>query len=317
MDATKTGAHASPDAYRQHGWISRHAVERIVDKRRNKKGKWEYLIRWKGYGSKEDTWEPEHHLLHCEEFIEQFNSLGLHKAKFPKSRQESLIPRYPTAAETSRARSESRKKKRTCDPAVGVRAGDVLGMGSGGSGPMQKQRKVGHQFLITDSKTESWSLSFTELQQGHIGCHWTGGTENWETWTRLDSSSKSEFFSPCYVGPLQGPQLPTTGGADLAGSALANGKLHLHSSIKRKLAEEKGYVFDKRLRHNVRQNESNCRFRDIVVRKEEGFTHVLLSTQTTENNALTPESPETTVLSHYAFHTSATEAKLGQTAKEL
>lgn len=53
-------------------------------------------------------------------------------------------------------------------------------------------------------------------------------------------------------------------------------------------------MFDKRLRHNVRQNESNCRFRDIVVRKEEGFTHVLLSTQTTENNALTPEVKCTT-----------------------
>lgn len=116
-----------------------------MDKRRNKKGKWEYLIRWKGYGSKEDTWEPEHHLLHCEEFIDQFNSLGLHshKAKVPKSRQESLIIRYPAAAETSRARSEARKKKRTCDPAVGVRAGDVLRVESGGTGPTQKQRKVG------------------------------------------------------------------------------------------------------------------------------------------------------------------------------
>lgn len=116
-----------------------------MDKRRSKKGKWEYLIRWKGYGSKEDTWEPEHHLLHCEEFIDQFNSLGLHsqKAKVPKSRQESLMIRYPTAAETSRARSESRKKKRTCDPAVGVRAGDVLRMDSRGTGPTQKQRRVG------------------------------------------------------------------------------------------------------------------------------------------------------------------------------
>ena len=75
----------------------------------------------------------------------------------------------------------------------------------------------------------------------------------------------------------------------MSGSPLANGKMHLHSSVKRKLAEEKGYVFDKRLRYNVRQNETNCRFRDIVVRKEEGFTHVLLSSQTTDNNALTPE----------------------------
>ena len=77
--------------------------------------------------------------------------------------------------------------------------------------------------------------------------------------------------------------------SSVSGSPLANGKMHLHSSAKRKLAEEKGYVFDKRLRYNVRQNESNCRFRDIVVRKEEGFTHVLLSSQTTDNNALTPE----------------------------
>lgn len=75
----------------------------------------------------------------------------------------------------------------------------------------------------------------------------------------------------------------------VSGTPLANGKMHFHSSVKRKLAEEKGYVFDKRLRYNVRQNESNCRFRDIVVRKEEGFTHVLLSSQTTDNNALTPE----------------------------
>lgn len=117
-----------------------------MDKRRNKKGKWEYLIRWKGYGSKEDTWEPEHHLLHCEEFIDQFNSLRLqsHKRpKAPKNRAESLLTAHPSASENSRARSESRKKKRTCGPAVGVRVGTVLGIGGGGSGTTQKQRKVG------------------------------------------------------------------------------------------------------------------------------------------------------------------------------
>lgn len=75
----------------------------------------------------------------------------------------------------------------------------------------------------------------------------------------------------------------------LTGSPLLNGDAHLHSSAKRKLAEDKGYIFDKRLRYNVRQSETNYRFRDIVVRKEEGFTHVLLSSQTSDNNALTPE----------------------------
>lgn len=101
-----------------------------MDKRRNKKGKWEYLIRWKGYGSKEDTWEPENHLMHCEEFIDQFNSLRLHsqrRHKVPKSRQESLVTAQPSAAESSRPRSEARKKKRTVSPAVGVRVGGVPG----------------------------------------------------------------------------------------------------------------------------------------------------------------------------------------------
>lgn len=117
-----------------------------MDKRRNKKGKWEYLIRWKGYGSKEDTWEPENHLLHCEEFIEQFNSLRLHTHKRPKvskSRGESLLTNHKPATEHAKARSETRKKRRTGGPAVGVGLGTVLGTGSGASGATQKHRKIG------------------------------------------------------------------------------------------------------------------------------------------------------------------------------
>ena len=90
------------------------------------------------------------------------------------------------------------------------------------------------------------------------------------------------------VGPLCTPHFITTS-RSTPGSPVANGRAHLHSSAKRKLGEDKGYVFDKRLRYNVRQSDSHCRFRDIVVRKEEGFTHVLLSSQTTDSNALTPE----------------------------
>ncbi|XP_035991622.1 chromodomain Y-like protein 2 [Fundulus heteroclitus] len=122
-----------------------YEVERIVDKRRNKKGKWEYLIRWKGYGSKEDTWEPEHHLLHCEEFIDQFNSSKRHlhkRPKVPKIPGEPLSTSQHTATEISRARSEVRKKKRTSGPAVGMRVGSVLGIGSSGLGPTKKQKKV-------------------------------------------------------------------------------------------------------------------------------------------------------------------------------
>lgn len=84
-------------------------VERIVDKRKNKKGKWEYLIRWKGYGSKEDTWEPEHHLLHCEEFIDQFNNLRLHDRRSKPAKAST----HAKVRDASRYQGETRKKKRT------------------------------------------------------------------------------------------------------------------------------------------------------------------------------------------------------------
>lgn len=48
-------------------------VERIVDKRKNKKGKVEYLVRWRGYGSDGDTWEPETHLSTCMIYVHDFN----------------------------------------------------------------------------------------------------------------------------------------------------------------------------------------------------------------------------------------------------
>lgn len=111
-------------------------VERIVDKRKNKKGKWEYLIRWKGYESKEDTWEPEHHLLHCEEFIDQFNSLNL-QDRHSKSSKSNTQPRVH---DPSKSHRETRKKKRTS-----ATGGSGLGSGPGpGSGPgvPPKPRKI-------------------------------------------------------------------------------------------------------------------------------------------------------------------------------
>ncbi|XP_074191379.1 chromodomain Y-like protein isoform X2 [Rhinolophus sinicus] len=76
----------------------------------------------------------------------------------------------------------------------------------------------------------------------------------------------------------------------------ANGTTNIQTSVtgvtagKRKFLEERrDQPFDKRLRFSVRQRQSAYRYRDIVVRKQDGFTHILLSTKSSENNSLNPE----------------------------
>ncbi|KAK1784953.1 hypothetical protein P4O66_018388, partial [Electrophorus voltai] len=322
-------------------------VERIVDKRKNKRGKWEYLIRWKGYGSKEDTWEPEHHLLHCEEFIDQFNSLRLHGRR-PKPAKHggstARCPGQPGIHDTSKPRGEGRKKKRTSGA-----GGGGTGLRRGGGGPglttPQKPRKMSASKLCGDRVTKpmTYKSMSAGLQFGPPIRGPTNGLQNGEgdplhyrttargqgvPSSRVEkvigdmepSGATSQLGNELGKPPLlysmfsiTDTELSTSHGRlevlrqrearrycsagghtprsalALLGTPIPNGDAHLHSSAKRKLAEDKGYVFDKRLRYNVRQNETSYRFRDIVVRKEEGFTHVLLSSQTSDNNALTPE----------------------------
>lgn len=48
-----------------------YEVERILDVHIQRNNKREFLIRWKGYSSKSDSWEPEEN-LDCKELIEKF-----------------------------------------------------------------------------------------------------------------------------------------------------------------------------------------------------------------------------------------------------
>lgn len=273
-----------------------YEVERIVDKRRNKKGKWEYLIRWKGYGSKEDTWEPEHHLLHCEEFIDQFNTLRFHSHKRPKP---SKIHRHPSnPKENTRIQPESKKTKRTHVPPVGVRVGTVLDIGGGATVATHRQKKIGiasgkHPLRDRLNKTMTYKAppgpGLVHVPPLPSVRHAHSGLENGDTEPVLYRAATRPQRPPPERVDLSHADMSEPHFTSELGPPLVNGKMHLHNSVKRKLAEDKSSAIDKRLRYNVRQNESNCRFRDIVVRKEEGFTHVLLSSQTTDNNALTPE----------------------------
>lgn len=52
--------------------VQEFEVERILDHGIKGKNKSWYLVRWRGYGEAHDTWEPEEHLAHAQEAIENF-----------------------------------------------------------------------------------------------------------------------------------------------------------------------------------------------------------------------------------------------------
>lgn len=60
-----------------------YEVEKIIDSKKIK-GKLHYLIRWKGYSAKSDTWEPEN-TLSCPELINKFNDEQKENSKSKES----------------------------------------------------------------------------------------------------------------------------------------------------------------------------------------------------------------------------------------
>ena len=53
-----------------------YSVEKIVDKRKTKNGKIEYLLKWKGYGDTDNTWVPKEK-MNCDQLIMEYEKFTL------------------------------------------------------------------------------------------------------------------------------------------------------------------------------------------------------------------------------------------------
>lgn len=310
-----------------------YEVERIVDKRKNKKGKTEYLVRWKGYDSEDDTWEPEQHLVNCEEYILDFNRRHSERQKegslaranraspsnarkqISRSTHSSLSKTTPKAlvvgkdheSKNSQLLATSQKFRKNTAPSLANRKNMDLA-------------KSGIKILVPKSPVKGRTSvdgfhgdspeKLDPVEQGPedtiapevtaekpIGALLGPGAER----ARMGSRPRIHPLVPQVSGPVTaamatGLAVNGKGTSPFMDALTANGTATIQTSVtgvtagKRKFIDDRrDQPFDKRLRFSVRQTESAYRYRDIVVRKQDGFTHILLSTKSSENNSLNPE----------------------------
>ncbi|XP_056266516.1 chromodomain Y-like protein [Pseudoliparis swirei] len=304
-----------------------YEVERIVDKRKTKKGNVEYLVRWRGYGSEGDTWEPEGHLSTCMIYVHDFNRQSAEWQRdntLLRSTRSIASPRYgaahrapcrPTAhsdlvggpaagcdlVKPTRTAPAGRFTSILMSPAGSARRG--VDLSKTGIKILVPKSPMNSRLDSEDSPGEAAHGLEAGAQDAHLvppevallekpaGVQLGPGEERARMGTR--PRGPNALPSPRVpVTPAAMRSLSSTGNAALMEAVAANGMSGVQSAVtgatgKRRLEERS--AFDKRLRFSVRQTESAYRYRDIVVKKQDGFTHILLSTKSSENNTLNPE----------------------------
>ncbi|XP_029070929.1 chromodomain Y-like protein isoform X1 [Monodon monoceros] len=310
-----------------------YEVERIIDKRKNKKGKTEYLVRWKGYDSEDDTWEPEQNLVNCEEYIHDFNRRHTEKQRegpftranraspnnarkqisrstnssFSKASPESLVVGKEHKPKASPLFAASQKFRK--DPAPSLLNRKNMDLAKSGIKILVPKSPIKSRSVVDGFQSES-PEKLDPVEQGQedtvvpevaakkpVGALLGPVAERAQmgSWP-LIHPLVPQVSGPVTAAMATGLAVNGKGSSPFMDVLTANGMTNLQTSVtgvtagKRKFIDDRqNQPFDKRLRFSVRQTESAYRYRDIVVRKQDGFTHILLSTKSSENNSLNPE----------------------------
>ncbi|XP_029070930.1 chromodomain Y-like protein isoform X2 [Monodon monoceros] len=290
-----------------------YEVERIIDKRKNKKGKTEYLVRWKGYDSEDDTWEPEQNLVNCEEYIHDFNRRHTEKQRegpftranraspnnarkqisrstnssFSKASPESLVVGKEHKPKASPLFAASQKFRK--DPAPSLLNRKNMDLAKSGIKILVPKSPIKSRSVVDGFQSES-PEKLDPVEQGQEDTVVPEVAAKKPVGALLGPvAERAQMGSWPLIHPLV-PQVSGPVTAAMATGLAVNGKVTGVTAGKRKFIDDRqNQPFDKRLRFSVRQTESAYRYRDIVVRKQDGFTHILLSTKSSENNSLNPE----------------------------
>jgi hypothetical protein len=86
-----------------------YEVEKIVGKKMNSKGQPEYLVKWVGYPSSANTWEPVKHLKNCLDDIEKYEK----KTKPCEKAKKHIAKRTEGSASSGKRTKKAKQAKET------------------------------------------------------------------------------------------------------------------------------------------------------------------------------------------------------------
>ncbi|KAL3858646.1 hypothetical protein ACJMK2_008909 [Sinanodonta woodiana] len=146
----------------------------------------EYLVRWKDFGTQEDSWEPQKNLKSAQKIIDMFNKSS---GKKPKSRSKSRT--RSTSRSRSRSRSSSRGRPKKESPSRSSKVIQAKATHTVSSTVKEKKQEQATPIVSSTVKEEKLSVSTNSLSRSprflkEAIRHWPGKYEM-TTETRTES----------------------------------------------------------------------------------------------------------------------------------